>query len=77
MQCFPPATSNNCCPPETKWRYNLQVIRFSQVYLKTTESKRDEKTQQATEMLWNPLRKFLNLKIAYFVLFLPQNTIVV
>ncbi len=34
---------NNCCPPENKMAaLNLQV------YLKTTESKRDEKTQQAT-----------------------------
>ena len=41
---------NNCCPPENKMAaLNLQVYKgfLSQVYLKTTESKRDEKTQQA------------------------------
>ncbi len=36
---------NNCCPPENKMAaLNLQVYKcFFQVYLKTTESKRDEK----------------------------------
>ncbi len=58
---------------------NLQVyIMFSQVYLKTTESKRDEKyTASNRKCCGNPLGKFLNFKIAYFVLFLSQNTIVV
>ncbi len=43
--------ANNCCPPENKMAaLNLQVYKgfLMQVYLKTTESKRDEKTQQAT-----------------------------
>ena len=54
---------------------NLQVYKmFSQVYLKTTESKRNEKY---VECCGNPLGKFLNFKIANFVLFLSQNTIVV
>ncbi len=58
---------------------NLQVYKmFSQVYLKTTESKRDEKyTASNRKCCGNPLGKFLNFKIAYFVLFLSQNTIVV
>ncbi len=47
---------------------------FSQVYLKTTESKRDEKyTAGNRKCCGNPLGKFLNFKIAYFVLFLSQN----
>ncbi len=71
---------NNCCPPENKMAaLNLQVYKmFSQVYLKTTESKRDEKyTASNRKCCGNPLGKFLNFKIAYFVLFLSQNTIVV
>ena len=58
---------------------NLQVYKmFSQVYLKTTESKGDEKyTASNRKCCGNPLGKFLNFKIAYFVLFLSQNTIVV
>ncbi len=57
----------------------LQVYKcFFQVCLKTTESKRDEKyTAGNRKCCENPLGKFLNFKIVYFVLFLPQNTIVV
>ena len=51
---------------------------FFQVSLKTTEPKRTKNTQQALgKCCGNPLGKFLNFKIVYFVLFLSQNTIVV
>ncbi len=60
---------------------NLRVYKcFFQVYLKTTESRTDEKyTAGNRKCCGNPLGKFLNFKIAYnyFVLFLSQNTIVV
>ena len=76
---FPPGQQvNNCCPPENKMAaLNLQVYMFFQVYLKTTESKRDEKyTTGNSKCCGNPSGKFLNFKIAYFVLFLSENTIV-
>ena len=51
---------------------------FFQVCSKITESKRDEKcTAGNRKCCGNPLGKFLNFKIVYFVLFLSQNTIVV
>ena len=73
---------NNCCPPGSRKQnggFGLASLQmFSQVYLKTTESKRDEKyTAGNRKCCGNPLGKFLNFKIAYFVLFLSQNTIVV
>ena len=66
--------------PENKMAtLNLQVYKmFSQVCLRTTESKRNEKyTASNRKCCGNPLGKFLNFKIANFVLFLSQNTIVV
>ena len=58
---------------------NLQVYKcFFQVYLKTTESKRDEKyTAGNSKCCGNPLGKFLYFEIVYFALFLSQTIIVV
>ena len=51
---------------------------FFQVCLKTTESKIDEKYTAGNRKCYgNPLGKFLDFKIVYFVLFLSQNAIVV
>ncbi len=55
-----------------------KFMNVFQVYLKTTESKTDEEyTAGKRKCCGNPLDKFLNFKIAYFVLFLSQNTIIV
>ena len=57
----------------------LQVYKcFPKFVLRLQNLKETKNTQQALgKCCGNPLGKFLNFKIVYFVLFLSQNTIVI
>ena len=43
------------------------LYMFLQVYLKTTEYKRNGKPSRQQEMLWKSFKQVLNFKIVYFV----------
>ncbi len=77
---YPPGQQvNNCCPPENKMAaLNLRVYKcFSSLFKDYTDLRDEKYTAGNRKCCGNPLGKFLNFKIIYFVLFLSQSTIVV